>query len=533
MLEDKVKRLEAQVLRLESYINILRRELSVQGNLIVGDTPYPDGLTVGANATLLTADSTQPLGIKWEAPASSSAITEAAQDAVGTILLDSSTINFTYDDATPTITGIVIDDSITFAKMQEIATDRLLGRDTASTGNPEELTVGGGLEFTGSAGIQRSALTGDVTASAGSAVTTIANDAVTNAKLRNSGALSVIGRSVNSAGDPADISATAATDTVLIEDGGTLTFGQVKTDGIADEAVTNAKLRVSTALSVIGQALNSIAAPADITAVAASGAVLRESGSTLSFGTIATAGIAANAVTNAKLAQMVQSTVKGRAVGAGTGDPTDLTVSQLNTLVGSADLTMADTFFVAADKVRARDSGGLRLEDDAGTLGLFVEDSTGYVGVGTNDPVYAFHIKGGHGTTFALTNPTDSDRGFACINNSGDVTFGSNSSIRDFIITTDSTEAIFLAAATQRVRMGGSGAPNGRLEVSQNSTTAAIPTLELEQADLSEEFINFVTTIGVGNPTEAVGAKVLTTTHFIRIQIDGVGYRYIPVGTIA
>lgn len=60
------------------------------------------------------------------------------------------------------------------AKMSVTATDRLLGRDTAGAGAAEELTVGGGLEFTGSGGIQRSALTGDVTASAGSGATTIA-----------------------------------------------------------------------------------------------------------------------------------------------------------------------------------------------------------------------------------------------------------------------------------------------------------------------------------------------------------------------
>src|SRR5687768_11883952 len=66
------------------------------------------------------------------------------------------------------------DDSITFAKMQNIATDRLIGRDTAGSGNPEEISLATSLEFTGSGGIQRSALTGDVTASAGSNTTTIA-----------------------------------------------------------------------------------------------------------------------------------------------------------------------------------------------------------------------------------------------------------------------------------------------------------------------------------------------------------------------
>lgn len=52
-----------------------------------------------------------------------------------------------------------------------VTTDRLIGRDTAGTGAAEQLTVGGGVEFTGSGGIQRGALTGAVTASAGSGTT--------------------------------------------------------------------------------------------------------------------------------------------------------------------------------------------------------------------------------------------------------------------------------------------------------------------------------------------------------------------------
>jgi len=81
-------------------------------------------------------------------------------------------------------TWTIDNDAVTYAKMQNIsATDRLLGRDTAAAGDTEELTVGGGLEFTGSGGIQRSALTGNVTATAGSNSTTIANGVVTDAMM--------------------------------------------------------------------------------------------------------------------------------------------------------------------------------------------------------------------------------------------------------------------------------------------------------------------------------------------------------------
>ncbi|HTK86996.1 MAG TPA: hypothetical protein VL329_04655 [Nitrospiraceae bacterium] len=110
----------------------------------------------------------------------------------------------------------IASDAVTFAKMQNIATDRLIGRDTASTGDPEALTVGGGVEFTGSGGIQRSALTGDVTASAGSASTTIANDAVTYAKMQNVSATDkVLGRSTSGAGDVEEITCTSFARSIL------------------------------------------------------------------------------------------------------------------------------------------------------------------------------------------------------------------------------------------------------------------------------------------------------------------------------
>lgn len=81
----------------------------------------------------------------------------------------------------------------------------------------------------------------------------------------------------------------------------------VTTAKIADSSstttgVTNAKIRQSTALSVIGRSANTTGAPADIQATAASGAVLRESGNTIGFGQIATAGIADSAISTVKIA---------------------------------------------------------------------------------------------------------------------------------------------------------------------------------------------------------------------------------------
>lgn len=120
--------------------------------------------------------------------------------------------------------------AVTYAKMQDIsATSRLLGRGSAGAGVTQELTTGGGIEFNGlSTGIQRSALTGDVTASAGSNATTIAASAVTLAMQANMATASLVYRKTAGSGAPeVNTLATLKTDLGLT---GTNTGDQVEAD---------------------------------------------------------------------------------------------------------------------------------------------------------------------------------------------------------------------------------------------------------------------------------------------------------------
>lgn len=161
---------------------------------------------------------------------------ERAQDAVGLMIDDTATVALAYVDATPALTATVIDDSITFAKMQNIATDSLIGRDTAGSGDPETITLGASLSMTGAQVLQRAALTGDVTAAANSNTTAIANNAVltamiadaqvTLAKMANLAADTMIGRA-NGAGTGVPQALTATQVIAILQSGLDARYGQL------------------------------------------------------------------------------------------------------------------------------------------------------------------------------------------------------------------------------------------------------------------------------------------------------------------
>jgi hypothetical protein len=216
------------------------------------------------------------------------------------------------------VTWSIDNAAVTLAKMANLAQDRIIGRVTAGTGVPEALTpaqvtgiitsVSGG----GTANFLRADGTwavpsgvadgdkGDITVSASGATWTVDNNAISDAKLRDSNGYSVIGRQDATIGDPGDIIASSANTVLVRPFSGTLQFNTIRTDYIDNDQVTNAKM-----------------------------------------------------------ANMAEATIKGRAVGAGTGDPTDLTATQATAVITSASGGGTTNFLRADGTWAAPPSGGV------------------------------------------------------------------------------------------------------------------------------------------------------------------------------
>ena len=122
--------------------------------------------------------------------------------------------------------------------------------------------------------------------------------------------------------------------TFLHSNGSAAAWAAIAAADISNNLITDAMLRQSAALSLIGRSANSTGNVADISATAASGAVLRESGSTIGFGTLASGAFANNTVAPARLAFAATQRIGCRTTaGAGAGE--ECTMSNSLDWIGS------------------------------------------------------------------------------------------------------------------------------------------------------------------------------------------------------
>jgi hypothetical protein len=194
--------------------------------------------------------------------------------------------------------------------------------------------------------------------------------------------------------------------------------------------------------------------------------------------------------------------------------------------------------------------------------------ASGKVGIGTAAPATLLEILGGTGTGFSGSGTLRLSNADASIVDNdvlGSLQFASKSDgggddallpgaaiwaeaegtytaagNETALVFATATTSTALATANERMRIDKNGkvgigltSPTAQLHIDQSSTSGAIPVLTLDQADVSEEMMEFLCVIGTGNAIEAVASKSLTTTHFIKVTIQGGLTRYFPVGTIA
>ncbi|MEZ5923919.1 MAG: DUF2793 domain-containing protein [Hyphomicrobiaceae bacterium] len=240
------------------------------------------------------------------------------------------------------LTATIPNNTVTNAKAADMATATLKGRATAGSGDPEDLTAAQARTILNVADGANAYVhpnhSGDVT-SVGDGATTIANDAVTYAKMQNVAANAVLARAAATSGDVGEVALAASQ-----------ILGRGTTGDIA--AIT-----LGTNLSMSGTTLN-----------AAGGGGLSDGdyGDITVGGTGTTMTIDTGVVSNAKLANVATATLKGR-VTAGTGAPEDLTGTQATALLdaftsGAKGLAPASgggtTNFLRADGTWAAPAGG-------------------------------------------------------------------------------------------------------------------------------------------------------------------------------
>ena len=204
----------------------------------------------------------------------------------------------------------------------------------------------------------------------------IATSAVTHEKIENSAGLSVIGRSTNSSGVVADI--TAGNDhEVLLRNGTSLAFGKIDTDNITANAVDVEQMQQVAGHAILGRVGSSTANLTQI--VAADEQVLgRTGGNNLTFGKVTNAQLAGS-ITKDKISSVNASDVDGTLAAGNIGNNTvelgtKTTGNYVETVAAGAGLSVSGSDSEGSTKTIGHSTtGGSSINGSGGTV---VQDIT-------------------------------------------------------------------------------------------------------------------------------------------------------------
>jgi hypothetical protein len=418
-------------------------------------------------------------------------------------------------------------------------------------GTTGKLIKDSGLTLSGSnTGDQTITLTGDVTGSGtGSFAATIANNAVSDAKFRQSGALSVVGRSANSTGNVADISA-GTNHHVLRRSGTTLGFGSLdlsQSGTVGTSRLAYANIAQGSARSVLGVTGNATANVASIQGTADQVLRVDSAGTGLAFGAINLAS--SSAVTgNLPVANLNSGTGASASTfwrgdgtwatpaGAGTVTSVAMTVPTGLTISGSP-ITTSGTLAVALDSgyVIPLQSTLDNKADKSGGLTQFVGNNTWKVFYTDNLGDVQELALGASGTYLksngASSAPSfDTPSGSGTVTNTGTLTsnavvLGNGTSDVKVVtgITTDGTSRISLGvnattAGSLQLFGGTSGnaiiqtpAVAGTTTITLPGATGTLATLAGSEA-LTNKSVNGVTLVSGGSSTKYLSEDGTYTT---------------------
>ena len=209
--------------------------------------------------------------------------------------------NGLYDVTTAGAVGValILTRNVTFNQASEIeggfifvesgTTNASAGFVCTNTGTP---TMG-----TTDIAFQQFSGAGQITAGTGLSksgnVLSVSTNGITNALLRQSAALSIIGNSTNATADVADIA--AGTDGYVLRRSGTaLGFGQLAIGAFADNIITAAKLSASATNVLFGRSTASAGAGEEIACTAAGRAILDDADAAAQRATLSAAQLGAN-----------------------------------------------------------------------------------------------------------------------------------------------------------------------------------------------------------------------------------------------